>query len=387
MIEVRGQCYPVREQLKELGCIWDGDAWMAPDAVHAQAQGIVDVENMRAWQEFLGTLAWSEGNFTATVWDAALRAASLFIPYQVAFDEIAGRVRTEKHVADNWFERNISRAFAAAGIDSKSSGFRGQRSGEERARATFKNECLAKVAGTMVTEVSTQWLRERSAIDPFEMDPGQFLEFLYEPGERVVIFDSFRSQGQWIWDHERGFRSSTIAPAAVYETKGKPYERDGGHFSAGFAGPGDGVWYLCNPVDGDWHWMEDGENSRWSRRWEPCVTSWRYMVLESDKADARQWVAMAVQLPLRISAIYTSGGKSVHVLVRVDARSKAQWDEWKEQIKPILVTLGADPGCLSAVRLTRLPGCRRGDKFQKLLYLNPAPTMAPIASVAARRND
>ena len=45
---------------------------------------------------------------------------------------------------------------------------------------------------------------------------------------------------------------------------------------------------------------------------------------------------------------------------------------------PVLVTLGADPGALSAVRLTRLPQARRGDRVQRLLYLNPAPDATPI---------
>jgi hypothetical protein len=55
-------------------------------------------------------------------------------------------------------------------------------------------------------------------------------------------------------------------------------------------------------------------------------------------------------------------------------------------MKPILVTLGADPKSLSAVRLTRLPGCRRGDQLQKLLYLNPAPRPKPICTLDRQRD-
>jgi len=176
-------------------------------------------------------------------------------------------------------------------------------------------------------------------------------------------------------------------PAALYEKTAVPFEDRGNDFD----GRGSqGIWYLCNPVSGEWRWMEDvasGDDPHWSRRFHECVTSWRYLVLESDKARAKDWVAMAVQLPLRIAAIYTSGGKSVHVLVRVDAKSKMQWDEWIDEIKPIVITLGADVGCMSAVRLTRLPACFRAEKGQpqKLLYLNPAPDMTPIASRAVVR--
>jgi len=46
------------------------------------------------------------------------------------------------------------------------------------------------------------------------------------------------------------------------------------------------------------------------------------------------------------------------------------------------VTLGADPGALSAVRLTRLPQAMRGQRLQRLLYLNPDPDGRPIVELA-----
>jgi len=87
------------------------------------------------------------------------------------------------------------------------------------------------------------------------------------------------------------------------------------------------------------------------------VTAWRYLLLESDKAEARPWLAALVQMPLRIAAIYTSGRRSIHALVRVDATSKADWDAKARQLKAGLEILGADPSAMTAVRLTRLPGC------------------------------
>ena len=103
-------------------------------------------------------------------------------------------------------------------------------------------------------------------------------------------------------------------------------------------------------------------------------------MLENDTADSRDWLACLAQLPLRIAAIYTSGGKSIHALVRLDAKSKADWDAQRDRIKPVVVILGADPGALTAVRLTRLPGTLRGDRPQRLLYLNPEPDGTPIIS-------
>jgi len=47
-------------------------------------------------------------------------------------------------------------------------------------------------------------------------------------------------------------------------------------------------------------------------------------------------------------------------------------------IKPVLITLGADRGALSAIRLSRLPQALRGVRRQQLLYLNPQPSGVPI---------
>jgi len=142
---------------------------------------------------------------------------------------------------------------------------------------------------------------------------------------------------------------------------------------ASFAkGHADGVWFLANPVDGKEHFNE--RQQRMSRRSEESIRSFRFAVLESDCQPLEQWLRILVQLPLPIVSITSSGGKSLHALVRVDANSKTNWDETIRAIKPKLVYLGADANALTAVRLTRLANCYRGERFQELLYLNPAPT-------------
>jgi len=97
-------------------------------------------------------------------------------------------------------------------------------------------------------------------------------------------------------------------------------------------------------------------------------------------------------LPLPIVAIYTSGGRSVHALVKVDCESKAQFDALRDDLIPVLAPLGADPSAITAVRLTRLPGTlRHGTKdkngkmkpypsprLQRLLYLDPNATARAI---------
>ena len=96
--------------------------------------------------------------------------------------------------------------------------------------------------------------------------------------------------------------------------------------------------------------------------------------------------------------------------MRIDATTKLHWDALVKGDElsnndslalgmRVLILNGADRGVLSAVRLSRLPGCFRegkikDDKYerftrpalQKLLYLNPEPEARPICSMLPRRN-
>jgi hypothetical protein len=155
--------------------------------------------------------------------------------------------------------------------------------------------------------------------------------------------------------------------------------REGGRFQAG-------IWFLCNPVDGQWH-PNPRQNDEPSCRSEESLIAFRYIVLESDIAPSDLWVAFVVQVPARIAAIYTSGSRSIHTLIQIDAKSKAEWDAIAGQWKRPLKVLGGDAGCLSAVRLSRLPGCARPEKngFQRLLYLAPNPPFARLIDLPCVR--
>jgi hypothetical protein len=217
------------------------------------------------------------------------------------------------------------------------------------------------------------WLWERSPKRPEAMNAYSFLAHLYRPGEIVQVFDAMESK----------------VPAHSVRVSEPMDCRVPGTVQAG-GQPGRGVWFLCNPVDGRWHDTGDkdeaGNPVLSCRNWQ-AVTTFRYAVLESDQAPADLWLAFIAQLPLRIAAIYTSGGRSIHCLLRLDAPSKEAWDEVIRPLKRPLKVLGADAACLSAVRLTRLPGCWRPEKggFQKLLYLHPDPPEAKLVDLPVLR--
>ncbi len=212
------------------------------------------------------------------------------------------------------------------------------------ARTAAVGDVVASIMGRSPIVVETQ-------------DSASVLRRLYPFGsaEKLLIFSTMESQGQFLWEADK---------SDVIQNR---------HLPAG----GDGVWFLPQPVDGEFH-PNPRQEDKPSRRSEESIVDWRFAVLESDEADPDDWLRCLAQMPLRIACVCESGGRSIHALVRVDAASKADWDKMIGSAKPLLITLGADRGALSAVRLTRLPQAERGERVQRLLYLNPQPDGVPI---------
>lgn len=220
----------------------------------------------------------------------------------------------------------------------------------------FRPELAIQAAARVPIDITREWLKARSPV-PVGCSTEQFLGSIFEPQEKVLIFNRYKSQGYLLFH-----------PGVSLKSFIRQYWRDG-------------AWFLCNPVDGRSHW--NPRQCKNSRRSEESVTSFRHAVLECDQKPKEKWLPIwlkiLVQQPLQIISITDSAGKSIHALVRISASSKADWDAIKARtLRPSLVPLGADDGALSAVRLTRLPGCYRGDRQQELLYLNPAADSTPI---------
>lgn len=226
---------------------------------------------------------------------------------------------------------------------------------------------LAKMAEPCRWVIDRAWLGARSPVAvEWSHRPGlgaDFLSMLYGAEERVIVFTVFDSQGQFIWaggkTYRLGARGVKAVPSA-FPTSGPK-----------------GVWFLTNPVVGTWQMIPGwGDRpAKWTRRSGCNVTAWRYLLLESDKAPADLWLRMLVQLDLRIAAIYTSGSRSVHALIRVDAANKEDFDGVRTFVRDVLARMGVDIGAMKGVQLSRLPGCWREEKRarQELWYLDPAP--------------
>jgi hypothetical protein len=258
---------------------------------------------------------------------------------------------------------------------------------EVRKKVEFELEKLQRIAAPWRNQVDAVWLAERSAVDPATVSSAEFLRLLYpDETERVLIFSNEYSQGDAVWPIDQ--------------------PPEGGRV---------GIWFLPQPVTGEFipnpekPMGPDGKASVSRRTWR-SVTAFRYFVIESDEAPLRDWLGFIAQAPLRIEALYTSGSRSVHALVRVDCATKEAWDREKRDMMPFLMgglMCGADRGTWSAVRLSRLPGClRRGKmgarvvggrtvqewqrfaqpRLQKLLYLRPGADLRPICDRPRERD-
>jgi hypothetical protein len=230
-------------------------------------------------------------------------------------------------------------------------------------------------------KVTPEWFEERSPVPVRSIDAAGFLEHVFQKGDRVIVFTKYGSQGQF--GHLVGRGSVRLAA------------RDGiPHVPSKLpqGGP-DGVWFLAQPVDGKWHpnprETDDQGRPKMSRRSQESILEQRHILFECDhKAVAcdckdckgrdnpridELWLNFLAQLPLPIVAIYSSGGKSWHALCRIQFSGKAELDAFKKRHGGMFSKYGADPRAWMPTQLTRLPTCMRGNRLQRLIYLNPKP--------------
>jgi len=131
-----------------------------------------------------------------------------------------------------------------------------------------------------------------------------------------------------------------------------------------------GAWLRMNPVDGNG--VADAN-----------VTALRYTLFESDSLPLESQLALFVRLPLPVAAILSSGGRSYHAWVRVDAADADEYRQTVSRLFELVGRFGMDKKNKNPSRLSRLPGAKRsigavGDGIQRLLYLNPEPEQRRI---------
>jgi RecA-family ATPase len=187
------------------------------------------------------------------------------------------------------------------------------------------------------------------------MDLARYLEAMYQPEERVgLCVEAWKPEGKddGRWLPKKGVYDRT-AGALIELIHGC-----GGDLGAviGDIHPEAGAWIRINPLDGNG--VRDDN-----------VTVLRHALLEADDGDLGKQLALIRDMQLPVSAIVHSGGKSIHALVRVEAKDLA---EYRARVDYLFRTaerygLAVDGGNRNPSRLSRMPGVLRGDKPQYLI--------------------
>lgn len=253
----------------------------------------------------------------------------------------------------------------------------------KREKPKFDMAKLNLFANGCGDHVDRAWLAERS---PLRVEWGNrpglavdVLGFLFRPEDLVLCFKRQWSQGDFgVW-RNGGLRLGREKGVKAVRSE-LPTESNAG------------MLLMAAPVDGQWRikpgqYEKDGR-PKWTRRSASCVTRFPYMVLESDGAPMDLWLRALVQMELRIAAVFSSGGKSVHSLVRVDARSKSDFDACGQVLASVLTGIGADPQALKGLPMSRVPGVKRIETggIQELWYLDPDPPWRRIVDLKRVRS-
>ena len=120
-----------------------------------------------------------------------------------------------------------------------------------------------------------------------------------------------------------------------------------------------GAWIRFNPVDGK---GVKNEN----------ITRFTYALVESDEMSLTEQDAMYRKFELPIACLVSSGGKSIHAIVHVDAENAEEYRKRVDFLYEFLEKhgLSVDKQNRNPSRLSRMPGVTRNGKQQTLLATN-----------------
>lgn len=120
-----------------------------------------------------------------------------------------------------------------------------------------------------------------------------------------------------------------------------------------------GAWIRFNPMDG-----EGVTNNN--------VAAYRYALVEADDIPVNEQYKKIIELKLPCAAIVYSGKRSLHAIVRIDAKD---YEEYRDRVRWLYKTLeehgfNVDQNNKNPSRMSRIPGFLRGDSIQSLVEVN-----------------
>ena len=208
------------------------------------------------------------------------------------------------------------------------------------------------------TVVDPTWVEGEELREPSDEDwrPGEqlarYLSALFDPEDVVgYVTEAFERDGRWT---PAGKGCFTRTAGELAESLAKWGDDLGS--SIGEPNPESGAWIRFNPLDG-----AGVRNDN--------VAEFRYALVESDRMPPSKQMAIIRALELPVAAAVHSGNKSVHAIVRVDARD---YDEYRKRVDFLYQTcrengLELDTQNKNPSRLSRMPGVRRSGRKQWLV--------------------
>lgn len=120
-----------------------------------------------------------------------------------------------------------------------------------------------------------------------------------------------------------------------------------------------GAWIRFNPLNGEGVRNTD-------------IASFKYALVESDSLDIGKQLSIIHQLELPVAAVVYSGSKSIHAIVKVDASDNKEYRERVSYLYKICDKNGleVDGQNKNPSRLSRMPGCIRGEHKQFIIETN-----------------
>jgi RecA-family ATPase len=211
-----------------------------------------------------------------------------------------------------------------------------------------------------ITAVSADWADDVAMpSDDEPWDPARelsdYLAALFDDDDRVgIVTESWERDGRHLptkghWDRTAGELRQELASCGCDLGKVMgDWDEDAG------------AWVRFNPLDG-----RGCGNAN--------VTEYRYALVESDTLDVGKQLGMIEAMRLPCAAVVSSGGKSVHAIVRIDAGTDyGLYRKRVERLYAFCKARGFAPDRQNGnpSRLSRMPGVTRGGRRQRLLRLS-----------------
>lgn len=207
--------------------------------------------------------------------------------------------------------------------------------------------------------VDKNWVEAKEIREPFNWQPVQdlirYLETLFDSTDLVGYVTStypIETGNGTIYKPTQGNYDRTAGELI------QALQKNGNDIGAVFGDYKEeaGAWIRFNPLDG-----KGVKNDN--------VTDYRYALVESDSMDLGKQYALFKELELPIATLVHSGKKSLHAIVKVDARDYQEYRKRVDYIYQICKKNGLDIDTQNRnpSRLSRMPGVTRNGHKQFLI--------------------